>query len=136
MATTPDAPQAMFGTWNAIDVTDRSTGFGFTNLVNIVAETYADSGQVSRAPGSGDAQLRITPGMDDAAHVSSQYWFGEVGTERAFVFRPNDAVQGVGNPELGGNAFISEHAVDFTAGGDAAQSLTTAVNGAITWAEA
>ncbi len=132
---TPDAPQAFFGTWNAVDCTIYSTGFGFTKRVNVVEETYADSGNVSRAPGASDYELRITPGMDDSAHVSSLYWFSEVGTQRAAVFRPNDAVQGAGNPELGGNAFVTEHSVDFEAGGEASQSLSLAVNGALTYAE-
>lgn len=133
---TPDAPQAFFYTWNSVDTTGRMTGWGVTKSVNVVEETYGDTGDVSRAPGAADHQHRITPGMDDSAHVSSLYWFSEVGTERAFVARPNDAAQGSGNPEAGGNAFISEHSFDFEAGGDASQSLTLAVNGAITYAEA
>ncbi len=132
---TPDAPQAMFGTWNAVDFTIYATGWGIGKTVFVAEETYADSGNVVRAPGAADYSFRITPGQDDDAHVSSIYWFSEVGAQRAFVARPNDAAKGAGNPEAGGNAFVTEHSVDFTAGGTADQSLTIAVNGAATYSE-
>ncbi|MCZ6507895.1 MAG: hypothetical protein O7A04_07610 [Acidobacteria bacterium] len=132
---TPDAPSAIHYTHNAVDYSEFVGGVGFTKRVNVVEATYADAGTVARAPGVTDYELRTVGVQEHDDYAISMAVFTEVGTERAVVFRPNDAVQASGNPELGGQAFISEFSLDVAAGGDAATSFSYAVNGALTWAE-